>query len=230
MSRAPRSLPDWEQIDTVFLDMDGTLLDLRFDNYFWRELVPQRYAERNGMTTRRAQRQLIPRFAAWEGRLEWYCLDHWTRELGLDLAELEKEVAERIAFLPSAREFLVGLRPLGKRTVLVTNAHRTALALKVERTGLADHLDGQYSSHDFGLPKEEPAFWERLREHDGFDPGRTLLVDDSLPVLRAARTFGLRHLYGMERSDTGAPARVAVEFEAVDSLLDLLARDSARSS
>src|SRR6187549_375496 len=114
MSRAPRSLPDWSQIDTVFLDMDGTLLDLRFDNYFWRELVPQRYAECNGMTKPEAQRQLVPRFAAWEGRLEWYCLDHWTRELGLDLAALEEEAAGRITWLPSAVEFLVRLRPLGK--------------------------------------------------------------------------------------------------------------------
>ena len=24
---------NWQQIDTVFLDMDGTLLDLHFDNY-----------------------------------------------------------------------------------------------------------------------------------------------------------------------------------------------------
>ena len=35
--------PDWRAIDTVLLDMDGTLLDLRFDNYFWLELVPRKY-------------------------------------------------------------------------------------------------------------------------------------------------------------------------------------------
>jgi putative hydrolase of the HAD superfamily len=222
MSPTPRSSPDWAQIDTVFLDMDGTLLDLRFDNYFWRELVPERYAERMGMTTDEAQRELRPRFAAWEGRLEWYCLGHWTRELGLDLAALKHEVAERIAFLPSAKEFLADLRPLGKRTALVTNADRTALALKLQRTGLASHLDALYSSHDFGLPKEDLAFWERLRERETFDPMRTLLVDDSVAVLRAARAFGVRHLYAIEQPDTAAPARAHREFESVDSLLELL--------
>jgi HAD superfamily hydrolase (TIGR01509 family) len=222
MSRTPRSSPDWTQIDTVFLDMDGTLLDLRFDNYFWRELVPERYAERKGMTTEEAQGELRPRFAAWEGRLEWYCLDHWSRELGLDLAALKHEVAERIAFRPSAQEFLAGLRPLGKRTALVTNADRTALALKLERTGLASHLDAHYSSHDFGLPKEDRAFWDRLRERERFDPARTMLIDDSIAVLRAARAFGLRHLYQIGRPDTAAPARAPGEFEAVDSLLELL--------
>jgi 5'-nucleotidase len=32
---------DWREIDTVLLDMDGTLLDLEFDSHFWLSLVPQ---------------------------------------------------------------------------------------------------------------------------------------------------------------------------------------------
>jgi putative hydrolase of the HAD superfamily len=219
---APKHSPEWPQIETVLLDMDGTLLDLRFDNYFWRELVPQRYAEQNGISLPEAQQLLRPRFAAWEGRLEWYCLEHWTRELRLDLAALKHEAAGLIAWLPSAAEFLERLRPLGKRVALVTNAHRTVLRLKLERTGLDAHVDVQYSSHDFGLPKEDPAFWERLQARDAFDPARTLLVDDSLPVLRAARTFGLRYLCEVRRPDTGGPVRPASEFHAVESLSDLL--------
>jgi putative hydrolase of the HAD superfamily len=224
----PSNPPDWTQIDTVLLDMDGTLLDLRFDNFFWRELVPQRYAERNGMTVAEAHALLQPRFAAWEGRLEWYCLDHWTRELGLDLMALKHEAAGRIAWLPSAVEFLERLRPLGKRVALVTNAHRTVLTLKLARTGLDAHVDVQYSSHDFGLPKEDPAFWGRLHEHDAFEPARTLLVDDSLPVLRAARAFGLRYLCEVRRPDSGVPARATGEFHAVESLPDLLPAGASR--
>jgi putative hydrolase of the HAD superfamily len=228
MTSLPLLPPDWTQIETVLLDMDGTLLDLRFDNYFWRELVPQRYAESNGMTVVEAQRLLQPRFAAWEGRLEWYCLDHWTRELDLDLHALKHEVAERIAWLPSAVEFLERLRPLAKRVALVTNAQRTVLRLKLERTGLDAHVSVQYSSHDFGLPKEDPVFWERLHERDAFDPDRTILVDDSLPVLRAARAFGLRYLCEVRRPDSGAPARAIGEFHAVESLSDLLPPGASR--
>ncbi|HBT55971.1 MAG TPA: haloacid dehalogenase, partial [Pseudomonas sp.] len=31
---------NWNAIDTVLLDMDGTLLDLHFDNHFWLEHMP----------------------------------------------------------------------------------------------------------------------------------------------------------------------------------------------
>lgn len=31
----------WQEVDTVLLDMDGTLTDLAFDNYFWQTLVPE---------------------------------------------------------------------------------------------------------------------------------------------------------------------------------------------
>jgi putative hydrolase of the HAD superfamily len=37
-------------IDTVLLDMDGTILDLKFDSHFWRELVPTKYAAANALT------------------------------------------------------------------------------------------------------------------------------------------------------------------------------------
>jgi hypothetical protein len=62
--------------------MDGTLLDLRFDNFFWQELIPSRYAALHGLPHEEAVAVLTPRFEAARGTLEWYCLDHWSRELG----------------------------------------------------------------------------------------------------------------------------------------------------
>ena len=41
---------DWEHIDTVLLDMDGTLLDLHFDNYFWTQHLPGVYARENRLS------------------------------------------------------------------------------------------------------------------------------------------------------------------------------------
>jgi len=45
----------WQEVDTVLLDMDGTLLDLAFDNYFWQKLVPETYGAKLGISPQAAQ-------------------------------------------------------------------------------------------------------------------------------------------------------------------------------
>jgi 5'-nucleotidase len=220
---------EWDHFDTVLLDMDGTLLDLRFDNFFWRELVPERYAALTGLPHEQAVAMLMPRFAAAQGTLEWYCLDHWSRELGLDIAALKREAEDHIDFLPDVPEFLGAIRQLRKRSVLVTNAHRCSLAIKLERTGLAGYLDAVHSSHDLGVPKEDADFWPRLRAIEPFEPVRTILVDDSLPVLRAAHAFGIGRVVAVLRPDSSQPAATADDFHGVESVLELLPRRASRS-
>ena len=46
----------WNSIETFFLDMDGTLLDLAYDNYFWHEHIPALYSKKNGITIQEGQR------------------------------------------------------------------------------------------------------------------------------------------------------------------------------
>lgn len=213
---------DWDQYDTVLLDMDGTLLDLRFDNFFWQELIPARYAALHNLPHEEAVAVLEPRFAAARGTLEWYCLDHWSRELGLDVAALKREAEDHIDFLPDVPDFLLAVRALRKRLVLVTNAHRGTLSIKLARTGLARYLDAIHSSHDLGLPKEHAEFWGRLRAIEPFDAPRTVLVDDSLPVLRAAHDFGMGRVIAILRPDSSRPAVAAADFHGVDSVAELL--------
>ena len=154
--------PAWGSIESVCLDMDGTLLDLRFDNYFWLEVVPQRYGELHGVPAAVAREQLLPRIDAWRGRLEWYCVDHWTSELGIDIEALKVEVREHIRFLPGSEQFLERLGSLGKRRLLTTNAHPKALAVKDGQTGIGRYFDALVSSHVVGVAKESPEFWTRL--------------------------------------------------------------------
>ncbi len=185
---------DWNNINTVLLDMDGTLLDLHFDSYFWQKYVPQRYAFSRGLDIPTAERLLAPIFKQHEGTLNWYCLDFWTRELDLDIAALKKDVAHLIEIKPGALEFLQQLRNQGKRCVLVTNAHQDSLALKLEHTRLDNHLDEIISAHPLGLPKEDYRFWAELQKHTTFTPLNTLLIDDNLRALRTAQQFGIKHL------------------------------------
>lgn len=211
-------VPRWEEVDTVLLDLDGTLLDLAFDNRFWRELVPRQLAARRGTDFASAWRMLAPMFEATRGTLDWYCLEYWSRELGLDLEALTRAVRHEIAWLPHARDFLDRLRSSGRRLVLVTNAHPHTLRVKDAHLNLRRQFDAVFSSHEFGAAKEQQGFWSRLAAADPFECGRALLVDDSLPVLRAARDHGVGQLWAVRRPDSREPCRPASGFASVESV------------
>ena len=213
---------DWKTIDTVLLDMDGTLLDLHFDNHFWLEHVPKRYAEARGIPLADASTELLTRYQDIQGTLNWYCIDHWTRELGLDIALLKEEVSHLISVQPQVTDFLDLLSRAGKRRVLVTNAHQKSLELKMRRTDLRGRLDRVICAHDLGLPKEDADFWVRLQREEPFDPVRTLFVDDSVAVLRSARRYGIAELLAILKPDTRQAGRKVDEFPAVQDFSALV--------
>ena len=215
-------MPDWNHIDTVLLDMDGTLLDLHFDNHFWLRHVPDAIARREGISPDVALEALRERYRRVQGSLQWYCVDHWSAELGLPISELKEEVSHFIRVHPFAFDFLSAARQAGKRLFLVTNAHVASLALKLRRTSLGGYLDDIIVSHDLGLPKEAPGFWLRLHSRVPFDPARTLLVDDSLPVLRAAKAYGIRYLLAVSEPDSHQAPRPTDEFTAIRNFSEIL--------
>lgn len=214
---------DWKKIDTVLLDMDGTLLDLNFDNHFWKEFVPLKFAEKQGFSIEAAKRQLEPRFKSMEGKLEWYCLDYWSDVLELDIAGLKAEVSGLISVLPHVTEFLVKAHQSPKKVYLVTNAHRGSLGLKMEKTCLHEFFDEIISSHDLGFPKEHAEFWRLLQQQVPFAKQSALLIDDSVAVLNSAKHFGIAHLISVSKPDTKRPKRLIAGYPAIEDFRELMA-------
>ena len=212
----------WRDIDTVLLDMDGTLLDLHYDNHFWLEHLPNRYAELHGISRAMAELELTPLFERNAGQLQWYCLDFWSTELKIPVRELKLETADLIALRPDADTFLAAIKQAGKRVILITNAHRDSLSLKMERIELAPYFERLISSHDYGYPKESPQFWDALQADIGFEPGRSLFIDDTLPILRSARDFGVGHLLAVKQPDSKKCPKDTEEFAALEDYRELL--------
>ena len=215
------SLP-WPEIDTVLLDMDGTLLDLHFDNHFWLTHLPRRLAQWRAISQEQAMALLEPLFREHAGTLNWYCTDFWSQALELPIPALKREVAHLIAWRPQAETFLGALKDAGKQVLLITNAHRDSLNLKTERVALAPYFEQLISSHDYGYPKEDQRFWQALREATGFAPARSLFVDDSLPVLRSARAYGVAHLLAVREPDSQGAPKDSGEFTAIEQFADWL--------
>ncbi len=212
----------WEAVETVLLDMDGTLLDLHFDNHFWLRHVPVCYAEKHGLSEAEAHTQLMSRYSEVRGRLDWYCVDFWTRELSLDIKQLKHDIAEKIAIRPDVQEFLVWLNKNNKRVVLVTNAHPVSLNLKMDKTNLHVHFDKIINAHQIGMSKETPGFWQKLQAVEVYDKTRTMLIDDNLEVLDSAFEYGIEYCLGILQPDSMGGAVSSDKYRVIDGFKSIL--------
>jgi HAD superfamily hydrolase (TIGR01509 family) len=206
---------DWKSIDTVLLDMDGTLLDLEFDNFFWNQHLPKVYAETHKLSEADAQLQMNTKFNIGRGTLNWYCLDHWSQQFQLDIPSLKREQSHRVALRPLTVEFLQQLKKSPVNVVMVTNAHPETLAIKMEKIDITMWFDRIVVSHDLNAAKEEQEFWHKLQQLNPFDPARTLLIDDTEAVLDSAKRYGIAHLITLLQPDSQQPNRLETTYPAI---------------
>ncbi|WJG09311.1 GMP/IMP nucleotidase [Aliiglaciecola sp. LCG003] len=216
------SLLPWTQIETVLLDMDGTLLDLHFDNHFWLHHIPQKIAQKRGISLDQAKQFIQLEYQQVIGTINWYCLDFWAEKLDMNILEAKREIEHLISLREDTLPFLDALHQSGRKVVLVTNAHPDSLSLKVEHTHLDSHIDSLISTHEFGVTKESQLLWERLHNRLKFNPATTLFVDDSLNILQAAKDFGIEHLLAVKNPDSKQETRHIDEFPAIEDYRTLL--------
>ena len=207
---------DWNDIDTVLLDMDGTILDRHFDDHFWLEHVPARWSQHNHTTLEYAKEHLYGLFRSQEDSLNWTDLDYWSDRLKLDIPVLKQEIEHLIAVHPYVIEFLLFLKHTGKAVWLVTNAHSKTLDLKMKRTRIGAYFDGVISAHQVGLPKEDPRFWGELHNFVSYEPERTLLGEDSETNLTTAQGFSIRYLIYISRYSSKIEPRQSEYFPTID--------------
>ncbi|ADH86682.1 HAD family hydrolase [Desulfurivibrio alkaliphilus] len=213
---------DWQAIGTVLLDLDGTLLDRHFDDYFWHCYVPENYALIHNLDIDEARRRLVAKFDQLQGTLAWADLDHWSQELGMDIPALKRRVDALIAVHPHVVEFLLFCRRLKKQIYLVTNAHHKTLAIKLGKTSLAGYWDQVVCAEEIGLAKEETDFWPRLERSLNYDKERTMLVDDTERVLDAANTHGLGQLIHVARASSRAPRIYSRKYPSIIYFSELI--------
>jgi HAD superfamily hydrolase (TIGR01509 family) len=207
---------------TILLDMDGTLLDLHYDSYFWNEYLPIRFAQIHGKTPAESTLFVHQLLQQHRGTLNWYCTDFWSGEFNLDIMNLKSEIAHLIAYRPETLTFLGRLTKMNKRVILTTNAHPNVIALKNDMTDVLAHVDEVVSSHDLQSPKEDQNFWRNMQSQLKFEPNTTVFIDDSTTVLDAARQYGIATTVHIATPSVKSQPSPSPDHPSINSLMDLI--------
>ncbi len=215
-----------DRIRYVLLDMDGTLLDKYFDDYFWCHLVPEKYAEKHNITFGKAKEILFAKYRSQEGTLNWTDVDYWSRELDLDIQALKEQIRHLIEVHPGVEDFLRTMNEQGKKVYLVTNAHYKSLTIKMRKTQLGKYFHRVITAFDVGMPKEQIQFWSRLQKMINFQKEQTLFVDDSEDILHRAKDYGIRYILLKKRANSKEPSpsgqRENSPFPSIEDFRELL--------
>ncbi len=213
---------NWTGIQTALLGGDGTLLDRAFDDHFFLEALPERYAAANNIATEEAKTRLVALYRAAEGELDWTDLDYWSRTLGLDVPAIKETLRSGIAPHPDTLEFLGFLRERKIPAHLVTNAHPKTLRLKMAATGLDRHLGRLVTAFDVGCLKYKIDYWVKSEFLLGFNPATTLLIDDDEPALVSAEAHGIKHLVHRAKSSSALPAQASAKYRSIETFHALM--------
>ncbi len=224
MDTAKKIIPDfsWDSIDTVLLDMDGTLLDKHFDDYFWEQYVPEHYSLMHNLSIEEARAKLLECYRRVENTLDWTDLNYWSRQLGLDIPELKIMVNHLIDIHPYVPDFLNFCRRSGKKIFLVTNAHPKTLAIKLAKTEIGHLFDRLICAEEVGLAKEDTRFWEGLEKILSFEKSRTLLADDTEKVLLSAEQYGMGLLIFVARPSSRKPVQYSTRYPSIEYFKELI--------
>ena len=208
----------WDLIETFFLDMDGTLLDLAYDNYFWHEHIPDLYSKREKTTFKEAKIILEDMYKKKRGTLEWYSIDYWSDILSINLKLEILNTKNKITIFPNSVEFLQTLRKNKINTILITNCPRDMLDIKITQTKLWSYFNKIVSSHDYGFAKETENFWNILNKNIIYNEEKTFFIDDNENVLKFAEKNGIKNLISINYPDSRKEKQIINNYTSIDNI------------
>lgn len=213
---------NFNTIDTVMLDMDGTMLDKYFDDFFWESLVPEKYAKKNHLTIEKAKEHLLNLYKKHEGTLNWTDIDFWSDQLDLDIPTLKAQIEHLIEMHPNVEEFLIEMKKREKKLYLVTNAHYKVLDLKLKKISIGKYFDRCITSFEIGYPKENPKFWSVLQNTISFDKHKTIFIDDTCDVLLTAKDFGIKNIVLKKKASSAKEDKPCPDFYSISDFKELI--------
>ena len=212
----------WDSIETVLLDMDGTLLDRHFEDFFWDELVPRRYATKHRLPLAAAKEKLKTIYQSKLNTVYWGDIAYWEKRLDLRLWGLRYQTQHLVRMHPHTMRFLKFLKQRKKKVYLVTAALRADVDFKLSTNAIGCYFDGIFSEFEIGASKKSVVFWEKLQRLIGFKKNSTMVADDEASVLKAAKKYGIKWIVLKKTFSSKKEPRASDEFISVRHFDDIL--------
>jgi putative hydrolase of the HAD superfamily len=172
--------------------MDGVILDNAYDNDFWQNQIPEAIADSKGIAFDDAKRLAIQIFNYKKNTKDWYDVDYWSNMLNIDIeAQKRSEKSfSRISLYDGVIDTLSVLKNKTKM-ILITNAHRKTLNIKLEKYNLTPYFDEMVCAHELNYVKEDIQLWYMLRSKYRLDYEKTLLVEDTINNINVGLSAGI---------------------------------------
>ncbi|MCH1416878.1 MAG: HAD-IA family hydrolase [Gammaproteobacteria bacterium] len=181
-----------KDIECMLVDMDGVILDNTYDNNFWQNQIPGVISKNKNISFEDAKRLAVQIFNYKKNTKDWYDVDYWSNMLNVDIeAEKRSSISfDRIQLYEGVTKTLNKLKD-NFRLILITNAHRKTLNIKLEKYDLSPYFENMICAHELHYVKENIQLWYMLKSRFKLDYTKTLLIEDTINNIKVGLSAGI---------------------------------------
>ena len=213
-------------MELAIFDLDGTLID---SMWAWYD-SPNRVIESLGFTPEEDSRDLF-RKEGYTGAAKWivsrYELDiPWQKVKKMLHDSVIPSYYEEIEFKEGAVEYLNSLKARGIRCCILTSNSHEILQIAKNRFHLDRYFEDIWTIFDYGMKKSDRDIYSIIEARTGVPRENTVLFEDYIYAIEAAREAGLRTVGMLEDCNTEYEDRIRrTATKTVSSFQELLDDD-----
>ncbi len=182
---------NWQNIDAVIFDMDGTLVD---SMQYWRDL-PLNLFQTNGVPMPNNLEKLLASADLWQAAevfAQQFIPQLTTQQIFDQLQqEMDAHYAQDIPLLSGVRQLLKALQQNGKKMCIATMTDRPQVETMLHSQQLESIFDFLLTTPEVGSGKNQPDIFLQACQRFGLSKQRVAVFEDSRTAAKTVLKLGM---------------------------------------